>query len=314
MGWALWCTRTSSRRRCSPLVVRKPLITITPIPLASGVVHVESHGGPEGNLVLCVHGLSANCRSFDRLVPALTADGHHVVTMDLRGRGRSQVTPPGTYGWDSHVRDLLEIADFHGADSFDVVGHSMGGFIGMTLAANYPQRCTRLVLIDALGAPEPSSLVPIAKSVSRLGRTYSSTAEALSYVRDSGTIRPWNEFWDNYFEWELDSDGDATVRVRTDLAAVTEDSADAAKRDLYSLWPRIRCPVLLVRAALPLIPGGDMIVAAHDAERFAADHRDATVVELDADHYTILIESDTFSSISRFLQGPTGARRERTST
>lgn len=277
-----------------------PLTTSARIPLASGAVHVESSGPPDGSLVVCVHGLSANCRSFDRLVPALA--GHHVVAMDLRGRGRSEVTAPGTYGWDSHVRDLLEIADFYGADSFDLIGHSMGGFIGMTLAANYPQRCTRLVLIDALGAPEPSSLVPIAKSVSRLGRTYSSTAEALAYVRDSGSISPWNDFWDNYIKWELESGRDSTVRARTDLTAVSEDSADATKHDLYSLWPRIRCPVLLVRATLPMVPAGGLIVAARDAERFAAEAGDATVVEVDAGHYTILIEPDTISSISRFLQ------------
>ena len=102
----------------------------------------------------------------------------------------------------------------------------MGGFIGMTLAAQQPQRCRRLVLIDALGVPEPSAMVPIAKSVSRLGRTYPSAAAALSYVRDSGAITPWNGFWDNYFEWELEPVEDG-VRIRTDLAAVREDSPSA---------------------------------------------------------------------------------------
>ena len=227
------------------------MTTITRIPLSSGVVHVESNGDPLGRLVLCVHGLSANCRSFDRLVPALAAAGHHVVTMDLRGRGRSEISSPGTYGWDSHVRDLLEIGDIYGADSFDLVGHSMGGFIGMTLAAHYRRRCRRLVLIDAVGVPEPSALVPIGQSVSRLGRTYPSAAAAVSYVRSSGVISPWNEFWDNYIEWELESAGESAVRIRTDLAAVSEDSADAAEHDVYGLWRRIHCPVLLVRANTP---------------------------------------------------------------
>jgi pimeloyl-ACP methyl ester carboxylesterase len=75
-----------------------------------------------------------------------------------------------------------------GADSFDLIGHSMGGFIGISLAAHHRRSCTRLVLIDALGVPESSALVPIGKSVSRLGRTYPSTADALSYVRSSGTV------------------------------------------------------------------------------------------------------------------------------
>jgi pimeloyl-ACP methyl ester carboxylesterase len=278
------------------------LSTVTPIPLESGVVHVESNGDPLDPLILCVHGLSANCRSFDRLVPPLAAAGHHVVTMDLRGRGHSEITRPGTYGWDSHVRDLLEIGEFFRAESFDLVGHSMGGFISMTLAAQYPQRCRRLVLIDALGAPEPSALIPIAKSVSRLGRTYPSAADALAYVRNAGTIAPWNEFWDNYIEWEVESVGDTTARIRTDLAAVTEDGADAAEHDLYDLWPRIRCPILLVRAKRPMVPDGGLVVSARDAERFAAEVANATVVDVDADHYTILVDPTAIEAIERFMR------------
>jgi pimeloyl-ACP methyl ester carboxylesterase len=277
------------------------LTTVNRIPLASGVVHVEASGDPLGRLVLCVHGLSANCRSFDRLAPALSAAGHHVVTMDLRGRGRSEVTAPGTYGWLSHVRDLLEIGDFYGADSFDLIGHSMGGFIGMTLAAQHQRRCTRLVLIDALGVPEPSSLVPIAKSVSRLGRSYPTTAAAVSYVRDSGPITPWNAFWDNYFQWEIEAVKDG-VRIRTDPAAVGEDSADASNHDVYDLWQRIRCPVLLVRANTPLVPGGGLIVSAQDSARFVVENRNATVVDLDSDHYTVLIDPVAIDTIEHFLR------------
>ncbi len=279
------------------------MTTVTRILLASGALHVESNGDPRGGLVLCVHGLSANCRSFDRLVPALTAAGHHVVTMDLRGRGHSEITPPGTYGWDSHVRDLLEIGDFFRADSFDLIGHSMGGFIGMTLAAQHRHRCRRLVLIDALGVPESSALVPIAKSVSRLGRTYPSAADALSYIRSSGSIAAWNEFWDKYIEWELEAVGDSSVRVRTDLAAVSEDSVDAGKHDLYELWPQILCPLLLIRATRPMEPGGGLVVSARDAERAANEIRDASVVNLEqADHYGILIDPATIDSAERFLR------------
>jgi 3-oxoadipate enol-lactonase len=270
------------------------------IQLTSGALHVESSGDPRGRLVLCVHGLSANCRSFDRFVPVLTGAGHHVVAMDLRGRGRSDITPPGTYGWDSHVRDLLEIAELYGAESFDVIGHSMGGFIGMSLAAQYPRRCSRLVLIDAVGAPERSALLSIAKSVSRLGRTYPSASAALSHMQAAGTIAPWDAFWDSYFGWELESFDD-TVRIRTDLAAVREDSAYGSTQNVYGLWPRLECPVLLVRSSRPMAPGGGLVVSRADAERFTTEVRDATVVDVDADHYSILISAPAIGAVERFV-------------
>lgn len=270
------------------------------IPLTSGVLHVETTGDPLGPLVLCVHGLSANCRSFDLFGPALAAAGNHVVAMDLRGRGRSDITAAGTYGWDSHVADLLEIADHFDADSFDLVGHSMGGFIGMALAAEHPGRCRRLVLLDAIGAPEPEALQSIAKSVGRLERTFASAAEALTTIRAAGTIVSWDAFWDNYFSWELEP-ADGGVRVRTALAAVGEDSMYGATQNLHELWPRLQCPVQLLRAGTPMAPDGGFVVALADAEQFAAAGTDATVVEVDADHYSILTSAEAISATERFV-------------
>jgi 3-oxoadipate enol-lactonase len=133
-----------------------------------------------------------------------------------------------------------------------------------------------------------------------LGRTYPSAPDVLSHMQAAGTIAPWDEFWDSYFEWELEP-VDNTVRIRTDLAAVSEDSAYASTHDVYELWPRLRCPVLLVRASRPMVPGGDLVVSLSDAERFAAEARDATVVDVDADHYSILISPPAISAVERFV-------------
>ncbi|MDI3313129.1 MAG: alpha/beta hydrolase [Mycobacterium sp.] len=282
-------------------------LTSTRVRLTSGVLHVESHGLPLNRTILCVPGLSANCRSFDRFVPALTDAGHRVVSVDLRGRGRSEITPPGSYGWDSHVRDLAEIADLLGLESFDVIGHSMGGFLGMMLAARFPRRCRRLALLDALGTPEPAALRSVAQSVSRLGRTYPSAGAALSYVRGSGIIAQWNEFWDNYFAWELEPFDDG-VRVRTDPGAVAEDSANAAAHDVYRLWQQLACAVLVIRAKRPMAPDGGLVVTRDDAARFLAGAVDASVIDVDADHYSVLLSSPAIAAVVRFLGAATGAK------
>ena len=270
------------------------------IELSSGTLHVEATGDPLGRLILCVHGLSANCRSFDRVVPVLAAAGHLAVAMDLRGRGHSEITRAGSYGWDSHVRDLLEIAEHYGADSFDVVGHSMGAFIGMTLAAEHPRRCRRLVLIDAVGAPEPEAVQSIANSVGRLGQTYPSADLALSAIRAAGAIVNWDHFWDNYFAWELEP-VNGSVRIRTDLAAVGEDSVYASNQDVYGLWPRLHCPVQLLRANRAMSPSGGLVVSRADADRFAAAAPDATVVEVDADHYSIVTSPFAIRALEEFV-------------
>jgi 3-oxoadipate enol-lactonase len=119
-------------------------------------------------------------------------------------------------------------------------------------------------------------------------------------MQAAGTIAPWDEFWDSYFAWELEPVDD-TVRIRTDLAAVSEDSAYASNYDIYGLWPRLICPVLLVRASRTMAPGGGLVVSRADAERFAAEARNATVLDVDADHYSILLSPPAISAVERFI-------------
>ena len=117
--------------------------------LASGRVHAQRFGEPDAPLVLAVHGLSANMHGFDYLAPILVAEGkRQVVAVDLRGRGGSASTAPGSYGLESHASDMFEVATLLGQDRFDWVGWSLGALIGILAAKREPQRIRRLGLID----------------------------------------------------------------------------------------------------------------------------------------------------------------------
>ena len=82
---------------------------------------------------------------------------------------------------------------------------------------------------------------------------------------------------------------------------MSEDSAYATTHDVYGLWPQLRCPVLLARAGRPMASGGGLVVSQADADRFAADAFDAIVMDVDADHYSILIHPPAISAVERFL-------------
>src|SRR5450755_2590931 len=83
--------------------------------LPGGRIRAHRFGDPDGNLVLCVPGLSANSRWFDYLGEHIAGDGRQVVALDLRGRGFSALTAPGTYGFKNHARDVLAAAEALGA-------------------------------------------------------------------------------------------------------------------------------------------------------------------------------------------------------
>jgi pimeloyl-ACP methyl ester carboxylesterase len=94
--------------------------------LASGRVHVDVIGNDGAPLVVGMPGLTSGGSQLAVFATTAIDAGLRFVAVDLRGRGGSEWTGPGTYGWESHARDVLEVVDALGVDRFSVVGASMG--------------------------------------------------------------------------------------------------------------------------------------------------------------------------------------------
>ena len=278
------------------------------ISLASGRLRVRRWGATDAPAVVCVPGLSANLCGFDRLAERLAGGTRQLVAIDLRGRGRSEVTGPGTYGWRNHARDVLGIADAVGAPSFAVIGQSSGAAIAMTCAQLAPSRVERLVLVDLAGSPDERALGPVVASVSRLGTVYPSAQAAIALIKQFGIIPGWDEYWDRYFGYEL-RDVNGGVASSTDRGAVLEDLGygdamywPSPEAPIHALWNAVTIPALVLRARQEIMPGFGFILPAAEAERFAAAVPSARVAEIDANHYTIITHDDSIAAIGAFLR------------
>ncbi len=277
------------------------------IQLESGRLHAKRHGTPDGPLVLAVPGLSANLMSFEFLASRLAGAGLQVVALDLRGRGKSDATGVGTYGWVKHAADLFAVADHLGARRFSLIGHSMGAAVTMAAAAQDAGRLERLVLIDLCGVPDPSTSGPIGASVARLGVVFPSVEAYVDLARNGGVISPWSDEWDGYFRYDA-RDVEGGVQSRTSAAAVMEDVmfghgafafGDAA--GVYGLWQSLTMPSLIVRARREMTPGTGYILTQRDAERFVASVPGAKAAEVDANHYTVITNDDTAAAVNDFF-------------
>lgn len=108
-------------------------------------LHYEDRGA--GQPLLCLAGLTRNCRDFDFVAPHLT--GLRVIAMDYRGRGRSAFDPDyRTYSIGREMQDALELLDHLGLDRVTLLGTSRGGLIAMAMAAAAPQRLAGAILND----------------------------------------------------------------------------------------------------------------------------------------------------------------------
>jgi pimeloyl-ACP methyl ester carboxylesterase len=268
------------------------------LPLSAGRL-AALEWGSSGELVLCLPGLAATSATFGAVAPAL-AERHRVVALDLRGRGRSEATPPGTYGWEAHARDVLEAASVLGAERFVAIGHSMGGYVAMQAAALAPGRLAALVLIDSAGMPDPLAASRLLLAARGLTATRGSAEEHARAFRDAGSVQPWSAVWQEALLDDLVSSPEG-VRRRTSGAAVMEDVAYAMTRRPRVLWDALDMPVLLVRAARPITRIAGFVVPAHERDAIRARVPGLRVVEVPANHLGVLTHPDTVAAIHDFL-------------
>jgi pimeloyl-ACP methyl ester carboxylesterase len=268
--------------------------------LESGEIACEVTGAASAPLVIGVPGLSANLRSFDVIFDTLDSDRHRKLAFDPRGRGRSPDTGSGTYGWPTHARDILEMADRLGAQTFDLIGWSMGCWIAMVVAQTAPERVRKVVLIDAAGLPEESVTIPVYAGLDRLATVFPSREAFMTIAKAMPHYQPWAP-WERLFDYEL-VDVDNGVGFRTHRAAPWEDEQYRLTQDPYRLWRALTMPVLLVRAAQPIPPNFGYLITKEEYARFLREVPTARGVDIEANHYTVGMNEEAARAIAQFLE------------
>jgi esterase len=117
-------------------------------------LHYLDWGGDQTkDIIVLLHGGSANVHWWDLAAPLLTTEGR-VLALDFRGHGLSQWTSPPQYGPAGYIKDVEGFLRFIGAPVI-LVAHSMGGSVAMWVAALHPELLKALVVVDSHGGPPP---------------------------------------------------------------------------------------------------------------------------------------------------------------
>jgi pimeloyl-ACP methyl ester carboxylesterase len=213
-------------------------------------------GDPHNPRVLvCVHGLSRQGRDFDTLARDLASE-YRVVCPDVVGRGRSDwLGDPAGYAIPQYVADMVSLVARLNVEQVDWVGTSMGGLIGLGLAAlpNSPVR--KLVLNDVGPSIQAAALQRIG---SYLGlpahwRTVDEAADALWAVSKSFGPHT-REQWLALTQPQIVEDGDGwkaryDPSIAAGLRAITPALAAAGEALLWQSYDHLRCMTLVLRGA-----------------------------------------------------------------
>ena len=109
-------------------------------------LHVRQSGPTDAPAVVLLHGFGSSLHTWDAWAQGLSAT-HRVVRIDLPGSGLSPPDPAHDYRDARSLEMLIALMDSLGLQRASWVGHSMGGRIAWTLAARYPERVDKLVLV-----------------------------------------------------------------------------------------------------------------------------------------------------------------------
>jgi pimeloyl-ACP methyl ester carboxylesterase len=256
--------------------------------------------------VLCVHGLSRNGRDFDYLAAALQTK-RHVICPDLAGRGRSDwLNDKQNYSFPTYCADITALLARLGGNSFDWVGTSLGGLIGLVMAAQPNSPIRRLVINDA--GPFISKTAP-QRILTYLGKApaFASLAAAERYFREvlapSGVLR--DEHWAHLTKHGVRKapGGGYAVAYDPGIAAPMR-SARALDVEMWELWDRITCPVLLLRGA------HSDVLSRKTAEEMCRRGPPTELVEFpDVGHAPALMNAEQIGVVKDWLLAPGRPRR-----
>jgi pimeloyl-ACP methyl ester carboxylesterase len=202
------------------------------------------------DVLVCVHGLTRTSRDFDVLARELCSQ-FRVVCPDVAGRGDSdRLAEAKLYAIPQYVADMVTLIARLDVETVRWLGTSMGGLVGMALAAQPATPITRLVLNDAGPVVSRASLERIGGYLGKT-KSFSSLEDAEQYIR---TVHaPFGAHSDAQWRflaetWARKND-DGSYRAPYDARIAEAFAAGLPEKDL-ELWPlydAVRCPTLVLR-------------------------------------------------------------------
>jgi pimeloyl-ACP methyl ester carboxylesterase len=255
--------------------------------------------GPKGAPTLvCVHGLTRNARDFDSLAQILSSH-YRVVCPDMPGRGKSEwLNFSDDYSYATYLADCVTLIARLDVEQVDWVGTSMGGLIGMLLAA-LPGAPIRRLVINDIGAFVPKEGLERIGQYVGLDPSFADLA-ALDRVQRVA-YAPFGPLtdaqWQHMAIHSSRTKPDGTIGLNYDPKIGDPfKKGPIADVDLWVQWNAVACPVLVLR-------GAQSDILRHDDAVLMTQHGPrAKLIEFDGiGHAPALMADDQITAIRDFL-------------
>ncbi len=270
-----------------------------PIGRLAATLRWTEWGPADGEPVVCVHGLTRTGRDFDALARRLAARGRRVICPDVFGRGESEWLPDGAlYAVPTYVAAMAPMLAALGRP-YDWVGTSMGGIIGMSVAA-LPGNHLRRLAINDVGPHIPAAALAAIAAYLSLEASFADLAEVEAHLRRIHA--PFGPLADAQWRHLADTSARSTAGGRLVLhydPAIAEPGrrAPLTDVDMWPLWDLVDKPTLVLRGE------HSALLLPETAARMAARPGVRLTVIPGCGHAPALMDEGQIALVADFLSG-----------
>lgn len=220
------------------------------IPALGHEIHVTEWGNPKAPPLIMWHGLARNGRDFDELAGAL-ADDYFILCPDTIGRGRSSwaKSPETEYTVPHYAQIALALLDHYGIAETAWLGTSMGGLIGMGLAASPLRARLSCLILNDIGPEIPPHALARIMDYAQTDQRFDSHSAAEAWLRE--TYAPFgpapDSFWARLARTSLRRTDDGALTLHYDPAITAPFAAAPEAQDIWPLFESITTPTHVIR-------------------------------------------------------------------
>lgn len=248
-------------------------------------IHYLDYAG-EAAPIIALHGLTANAYAFDGLLTKWKNRKNRIIAPDLRGRGLTD-HPAFQYAQQDHADDILSLMDALNIKSAIFMGHSFGGLLSCYIAANYPERVSKLIILDAAAQMNPDAAEMLMPTLARLDKKYSSWQEYLTAIKSASFNKDWTDDMLSYYKADVMDTEEGGVTPRPNLSNIIEASMGVAETPWDSIMEQIEQPTVLINAMDEYTQGEPLLPEAKARETVAMI-RHCQYEAVDGNHHSML--------------------------
>lgn len=217
-------------------------------------LHAVIDGPKKGPLVILLHGFPEHWYSWRYQIPMLATAGFRVIAPDQRGHNLSdKPRRVKDYALETLTQDVVGLIEYAGCEKAIVVGHDWGGAVAYRLAMDYPQRVTKLAIMNS---PHPKAFQREIKKISQLLRLRYALYFQIPFLPEA--VFRWSpRFWTNLMiqEGAFNKNAFTQFDIETIAEANTQPGAIRSMLNWYRAnfrirpkngFPKIEVPTLIL--------------------------------------------------------------------